>query len=97
MRANPILVEDYFRKEVSKINRPQEDDELSELTDHLTLLNQCEHLSDLEMKNTDIIPKTTQHPMHTKSDHLGDTKQRGNRQKTRDSSTHKHILKKLSP
>ena len=33
VRATPILVEDYMRKEMSKANRPQTDDKLNKLID----------------------------------------------------------------
>ena len=49
VKATPILA-DYLRKEMSKDNRPQTDDNLNELTDHLAVLNQHEHSSNIGME-----------------------------------------------
>ena len=57
VRAIPISVGDYPRKEMPKVNRPQADDKLNELTDHFALLNQNEHLNNLKKEAKDIILK----------------------------------------
>ena len=72
-----------------KPNRPQADD-----IGNFASLNLHKHLNDLEMEGKDIMPKRTQPPKHTLTDHLGEIKQRGKR--ISEDSTHKHILKKLS-
>ena len=64
-----------------KANRPQIDDKLNELKDCFALLNKFEYLKDLEMQGKDIIPKTTQPPKHTITDHPGEINQSNNRQK----------------
>ena len=53
VRATPILAEDYLRKETFKANRPQADDKLNELIDHFAILNQHEHLSNIEVEGKD--------------------------------------------
>ena len=57
MRATPISVKDYFRKEISKANRPQVDDRLK-----YTSMN---FLKSTEMKQMDIVQKTVQPQRHT--------------------------------
>ena len=48
--ATPKSVEDYPRKEMLKANRFQASDKFNELIDHFALLNQHEHLNNLEME-----------------------------------------------
>ena len=55
--AIPISGKDHIRKETSKANRLQAHDKLNELIDHLTLLNQHEHMNNLEMEGKDIMAK----------------------------------------
>ena len=48
MRATPILAEDYLRKEMNKSNRPHKGDRFNELINHFAMLNQHEHLRNVE-------------------------------------------------
>ena len=74
MKANPVLVEDYLGKDMSKANRPQADKKLHELTFCFALLKHCDHLNDLEMEGKVILPKKYNPPKHTMTDHLGKIK-----------------------
>ena len=48
IQVTPISVEDYFRKDIPKTNRPQADDKFNELIDCFVLLNQHEYLNILK-------------------------------------------------
>ena len=47
--AIPVSAKLYIRKELLKGNRPQIGNKINELIDHFALLNQHEHLNNLEM------------------------------------------------
>ena len=49
-RTTPISMENYSRKEMSKVNRLQVDDKLDEVIECFALLNKYEHLNNLEQK-----------------------------------------------
>ena len=55
MRVTPVLAEDYFRKEMYKFNRPHTDGKLSILIDCFVMLNQHEHLGNVETEGEDIL------------------------------------------
>ena len=52
-------------EDIQKKNRPQTDDKLSELIYHISLLNQHEHLRNMETEEKDTSQKSRQHPKHT--------------------------------
>ena len=54
VRTAPISVEDYIRKRMLKANRPQVENKLNELIDHCTVINQHEHLNNLEIEGKEI-------------------------------------------
>ena len=81
VKATPISVKDYLSEEMSKANRPQAYDNLSKLIDYFALPNQHDHLSNLEIEGTYVMPKSTQPSKHTRIDQQGDIKQSSNRQK----------------
>ena len=83
MRGTSISAEEYLRKEMSKANRSQTEDNINKLIDCFALLNQHEHSNNLEIDGKDIIPETTQPPQHTKTYHHEEIKQSGNRQKNK--------------
>ena len=60
------------------------------------MLNQHEHLNNLENGGKDIMPNTTQAPKHTRTDHLGEINKAPIDKRTGESSTCKHILGKPS-
>ena len=64
-------------------------------SDCFALLNQYEHLNNVEIEGKEIIPKTTQPPEQQKSDHLAEKKQSCNEEQVRAQLTNKCM--KLSP
>ena len=66
---------------MSQFNRPHADNKLNELKDPFLFLNQHEHLNNLERKGKYIMTKRTKPLRHTRTDHMGEIKQCGNRQK----------------
>ena len=94
IRATPILVEDYLRKEMSDTNRPQIDDKLNKPNRPLCFAKPTWTLrqyGNVERKHN---RKTMQQPKHTNTDQPGETKQSGNSEKMSKNWKSKHKVKK---
>ena len=90
VRTTPISAEDYLRKQMLKVNRPQTSDKL---TDSFALLNQHKHLSYMGMEREDILRKTMQHPKHRNANQPGEMKQSSYNGKKKIARTQKQTCK----